>query len=88
MSTPEERARRRADEYVGLLWHIAAFVIVGIFLFFLDWRDNGSIDWAYWAVGPWSVGLIFHIVSYLMGSRFKERAYERFLEQERRKDAS
>lgn len=88
MSTPEERARQRANEYVGLLWHLAAFAIVGAFLFFLDWRVDQAIDWVYWAMGPWAVGLVFHIASYNLGSRFRDRAYERFLEQEKRKDAA
>ena len=86
-STPEQRARRRAEEYISLLWHIATYVIVVPFLFFIDWRDNQYIDWAYWAAIPWGVALVFHAASYFMGSSFRDRAYERFLEQEKRKDA-
>lgn len=84
--TPEERAKRRADEYVGLLWHIAAYVIVNAFLYFLDWRDNRKIDWAYWTTIPWGIGLLFHLFAYAVGDRVQERAYERFLEQERARD--
>jgi two-component system LytT family sensor kinase len=84
--TPEERAKRRADEYIGLLWHIAAFVIVNPFLLFLDWRTGHRIDWAYWVIIPWAVGLAFHVFAYVIGDRAHERAYERFLEKEKAKD--
>jgi hypothetical protein len=84
-NTPEERAKKRADEYVGLIWHIAAFVIVNAFLYFLDWRNDHRIGWAYWTTIPWGIGLTFHIFAYAIGDRVQERAYERFLAQEKAK---
>ena len=83
--TPEERAKKRADEYVGLLWHVASYIIVVPFLFLLDWHEDSRIDWAYWAAIPWAIGLIFHTFAYFIGDRFTERAYERFLEQEKQR---
>ncbi len=84
-NTPEERAKKRADEYVGLMWHIASYVVIVPFLFLLDWHLNDGIHWAYWVAIPWAVALIFHVVAYFIGGRFTERTYERFLEQEKRK---
>lgn len=83
--TPEARAKKRADEYVGLLWHIASYVIIVPFLFFLDWRADSGIDWAYWAAIPWAVGLLFHLFAYTIGDSVQERAYEHFLAREKAK---
>jgi Na+/melibiose symporter-like transporter len=84
-TTPEERARTRAYEFVGLIWHVASYVVIVPCLFLLDWYIDRGIQWAYWAAIPWAVGLLFHIFAYIVNDRLTERAYERFLEQEKRK---
>ena len=84
-STPEERAKRRTDEYVGMLWHVAAFVIINAMVWGIDYVTTDGIQWAYWVTGPWLVGLLFHMVAYFVGERVADRAYERFLEQEKAK---
>lgn len=86
-STPEQRARRRAEEVLGLMWHVATYLVIVPFLFFLDWRVDHTIDWAYWAALPWGIGLVFHTVSYFIGPRFRDRAYERFLAEELAKES-
>ncbi len=85
LSTPEERAKKRADEYVGLMWHVASYVVIVPFMFLLDWYLDSGIDWAHWVAILWAVGLLFHVIAYFIGDRFTERAYERFLEQEKQR---
>jgi len=81
--TPEERARERAKEYVGLLWHLAVFVIVNGFLWALDLLKGDGLNWAYLVTIMWGIGLAFHIAAYwLDGSGFQDRAYRRFLAKE------
>jgi hypothetical protein len=82
--TPEERAANRAKEYVGLLWHLAAFVIVNGFLWTLDFLKGDGLNWAYLVTIMWGIGLAFHIAAYwLDGSGFQDRAYRRFLAKEK-----
>lgn len=89
MKSPEERASKRADDYVGLMWHLAAFIIINGFMWFLDWATGGGIEWAYWVTIPWSIGLAFHVAAYFIDdSRMRDRAYRRFLEEEQHKDGS
>lgn len=83
--TPEERAKRRAEEYIGLLWHVASYLIVVPFLFVLDWYVGSGIDWAFWVAVPWAVGLLFHLFAYATSTRLMDRTYARFLEQEKAK---
>lgn len=82
--TAEDRARRRAREYVGFMWHLASFAIINLFLWGLDWVTGNGIEWAYWVTVPWAVGLAFHAAAYFIDdSRAEERAYQRFLSEER-----
>ncbi|MBN2177564.1 MAG: 2TM domain-containing protein [Demequinaceae bacterium] len=84
-NTPEERARKRANDFVGLMWHIASYVIVVPFMFLLDWYLEDGIQWAFWVAIPWAVGLLFHVIAYFIDERLTDRAYERFLAQEKAK---
>jgi hypothetical protein len=82
--TPEERAANRAKEYVGLLWHLAVFIIVNGFLWTLDFLKGDGLNWAYLVTIMWGIGLAFHIAAYwLDGSGFQDRAYRRFLAKEK-----
>ena len=86
-TTPEERARKRAKEFVGLLWHLAAFLIVNPFLWGIDIVTGSGVNWAYWATLSWGIGLAFHIAAYLLdGNGLEDRFYRKFLaeEQDRR----
>ncbi|MBT8197651.1 MAG: 2TM domain-containing protein [Acidimicrobiia bacterium] len=85
--TPEERARKRAKAYNGLMWHIGTFVVVNAFLWFIDINGGGGLDWAYWTTIPWGVALGFHALSYFIDdSGMTQRKYEKFLDAERRRD--
>jgi hypothetical protein len=85
--TPEERARKRVEEFEGLMWHIAAYVIVNAFLWFIDLNAGGGLDWAYWTTIPWGMGLLFHIAAYFIDlSGVWERRYEKILAEERARE--
>ena len=85
--TAEERARKRAQDYIGFMWHSAAFVIVNLFMWALDWVTGNGIEWAYWVTIPWAIGLAFHAAAYFIDDAgAEERAYRRFLQEEQQKD--
>jgi hypothetical protein len=80
--TVEARATRRSRALTGVLWHLATFVIVNGFLWFIDLRQGG-LDWAYWISVVWGIALAFHVAWYLINEREVSK-YERSLDQERR----
>lgn len=89
LATPEERAAKRADDLIGVWWHTAAFLVVNIFLWALDYVTGNGIQWAYWVTIAWGVGLAFHVIAYLIDdSGIQRRKYEQFLAEERAKDTS
>ncbi len=86
-STAEERARQRVEDRNGLMIHAVVFVLVNGFLWIQDLLAGGGIDWAYWTTIPWGIGLAIHAAVYTMSNgRTNDRAYEKFLAQERAKD--
>ncbi|NQV06078.1 2TM domain-containing protein [bacterium] len=86
--TPEERARKRVDEFEGLVWHLVTFLIVNAFMWFIDINGGGGVEWAYWVTIPWGIGLLFHVAAYYIEqSGFRERKYMKALAQEQAKDA-
>jgi hypothetical protein len=86
-ATPEERARQRAKEYSDMMWHVATFVIINGFLWFIDLR-SGGVDWAYWVTIGWGLGVAFHVAFYFIDTSGREgRKYQQFLAQERAKDS-
>lgn len=87
LSTPEERAEKRAAEYIGMLWHIATYIVIIGFLWFVD-QLNGGLEFVYWVAAAWGIGLAFHIAAYFFEtSRITDRKYEQFLEAERKRES-
>ena len=87
-STPEERARQRVKNFTDVMWHAATYLIVNGFLWAIDIIQGGGVNWAYWVSVAWGIGLAFHIAAYMLDERgFQNRRYQRFLEEERARDA-
>ncbi len=82
-TTPEERAARRLKDINGLLWHVATYVIINGFLWFIDLL-NGGLDFAYWVSISWGIGLAFHLAAMLIGEDDESsHRYQRLLRKER-----
>ena len=58
-----ENAKKRVEEVQGFYWNLASYVVVNLFLTFLDLKDNGQYDWAYWALIGWGIGITFHAIN-------------------------
>lgn len=87
VSTPEVRARKRAEDYMALVSHIGAFVAVNTFLWILDIVQGGGVDYAYWTTIPWGLGLGFHIMAFSTGDNTESRRYQKYLVDERRRES-
>ena len=85
-STPEERARRRVKDHTDVMWHVATFVIINGFLWFIDLRQGGA-DWAFWVTITWGIGVAFHVAYYIIGDDGPQnRRYQRFLTEEQQRE--
>jgi hypothetical protein len=80
-STPEDRAAKRVKAWTGLMWHIAAYVIVNAFLWFIVPAA------AFWVTIGWGIGLAFHIAAFVIGDDGPDnRRYQKYLAEERAAD--
>lgn len=87
-TTPEERARKRTEEWESIWWHVAAFVVVNVFVWGVDWIVRDGIQWAYWVTFPWLIALAFHVAAYLIEVRgASDRKYDQFLREELEREA-
>jgi len=73
---PHEHGLR--SEFAGLMTHLAIFVLVNALLWTQDIATGGGLEYAYWVTIPWGIGLLAHIVAYMIGSlrRLEEPAEE------------
>jgi len=60
------RARGRAAAQRDFYVHLVTYVVVGAFLVFIDVATGSEtdtivgLDWAYWPLGGWAVGVVLH----------------------------
>ena len=79
--TPEERAAKRVEEYSAFMWHLAAYVIINIFLWVIVPQS------AFWVTIGWGIGLAFHAANYFIGNDGPDnRRYQKYLAEERAKE--
>ncbi len=87
--TAEDRALKRAKDSTDVMWHVAVYAIVNVFLWFIDIAQGGGLNWAFWPTIGWGIGVAFHVASYVIDdSGTQGRKYQQFLAEERAKDNS
>ncbi|MBU1323849.1 MAG: 2TM domain-containing protein [Alphaproteobacteria bacterium] len=80
-----EQAERRVEAKRSVISHLMVFVIVNAGLFAIDWYTGGGIEWAFWPLFGWGIGLASHMASVWMAlSGSHEAAVEREMERLRR----
>ncbi len=78
-----ERAKEKVEGQIGFLSHLAVYIVVNAFLLFLDYKDDRAVDWAYWPLIGWGIGVLFHglnVFAFGEGSPLKERMIRREME--------
>lgn len=81
-----EAAERRAAARMSVQAHLLTYVLVNAGLIGLDWFVDGRVDWAFWSLFGWGIGLVAHAVSVSYSlSGAHERTVEREMERLRRR---
>ncbi len=57
-----EEAKDRVEELRGFYSHLAAYVLVNCFLFFVNLQTSPNHLWFYWPLMGWGIGLALHAV--------------------------
>ena len=58
-----QKAKKRVKEIKGFYGHLASFILVILFLAFLNFRFSPEKIWFYWPMLGWGIGLFFHAVA-------------------------
>ena len=87
------RAKKKLEKITGFYWHLAAYVVVNIFLIVLisSHRDEGEsfFDFGTFATAIfWGIGLAFHFFGvfgpgFLFGKNWEQRKIKQFMDRER-----
>lgn len=87
------RARARATAQRDFLVHLVIYVLVNTLLVVIDVAAGTSgstflgLDWAFWPIAGWGLGLIIHgFWTFTVGSSWEERRTAQLYEQERQRD--
>ena len=84
-----ERARRRVKDLREFYGSLAAYVVVMIVLFIVDYADRGNW-WVYWPAMGWGIFLLLHAFRVFgpgRGSKWEERKIKELMERDESQDA-
>jgi len=77
-----ERARKRVKELRDFYMGLAAYVVVMLVLFIVDYSDGGSW-WVYWPAGGWGIGVALHAVRVFgPGTKWEERKIQQLMDED------
>ena len=85
-----QRAKKQVDEIRGFYANLISYVLVNLFLMYINLRYSPEYLWFLWSAGSWGIGLLFHgmkIFNYrpFLGKKWEERKIKEFMDQEKQK---
>jgi hypothetical protein len=92
-TTSYERAKKRVDALKGWYIHLLVFAVVNAGLIALDLIQGDGLNWAYWALIGWGIGLAIHTAVFWLevgplGTRWEERKIRELMDREQREGHS
>lgn len=86
-----ERAKKRVDDLKGFYTHLVVYLVVNTGLLIMDLVQGGGVEWVYWVMIGWGIGLAAHAASVFifdgrLGSKWEAKKLEQFTEEERRRE--
>ena len=83
-----ERAKKRVKGIRDFYASLAAYVVVMIVLFIVDYSDRGNW-WVYWPAMGWGIGIILHgfrVFGPGAGSGWEKRKIKEYMEKDESED--
>lgn len=75
-------AKHRAGVKLGFYIHLVAYIMVNLFLVFINYSMNPQYLWFKWPLLGWGIGLFFHWFSVYVGPKLMQH----FVKQELKKN--
>lgn len=84
-----QRAKKQVDEIKGFYGNLVSYIVVNLFLMFINLRYSPEYLWFLWPMLGWGIGLLFHgmkVFNYtpFLGKDWEERKMKEFMDQEKK----
>ena len=80
----EQKILEKAENIVSFKSHLLVYILVNILLFGVDLYDNGHINWAFFSLMGWGIGLLSHYISVFNPFFSVEKEVEKLTEKHKR----
>lgn len=85
------RAKKKVDAMIGFYWHLAAYLVVNIFLILLIGLNSGlgfTGFGTYATAFFWGIGLLFHFLgvfgpTFMFGNDWEDKKIREFMDKEK-----
>ena len=72
-----KQARKRMEEVKGFYLHLAVYIIVNLFLIWVNLTQSNYL-WFYWPLFGWGIGILIHgITVFILGNKWEEEKVKR-----------
>lgn len=84
-----QRARKQVEDIKGFYGNLISYVLVNLFLMFINLKYSPDHIWFFWPMLGWGVGVLFHGAKVFnwfpfMNKEWEERKIREFMEEEKR----
>lgn len=75
----DERAEFQRHQRDEMRSHLSVYAVVNLFLFLIDFMRDQRVDWAFWPLLGWGIGVGCHVASHLFATdRDREQAFQKW----------
>ena len=83
-----QRAKKQVEEIKGFYGNLASYIVVNLFLMFINLRYSPEHLWFFWPMLGWGIGLLFHGLKAFnytpfLGKNWEERKLKEFMDKEK-----
>lgn len=85
-----EKARKQVENIKGFYGNLISYILVNLFLAFINLKFSPEHIWFYWPMLGWGVGVLFHGIKVFnwfpfLNKEWEEKKIRQFMEEEKNK---
>ena len=83
-----QRAQKQVNEIKGFYGNLTSYIVVNLFLMFINLRYSPEHLWFFWPMLGWGIGVLFHGLKAFnytpfLGKDWEQRKLKQFMDQEK-----
>jgi multidrug efflux pump subunit AcrB len=80
-----EKSIRRVHSRIGLMWHVAVFVMANVAMYAINQRYSPTVTWFVWPLAAWGAGLAMHAFATLSAGGMTEAMIQAEIQREKQR---